>query len=82
MNKPKLLLIHPAPDIDRFGSRRRRGSSVPKLNLPLLASYADDFFNVRIIDETVEDIDFDIKVDLARMATQNPPLMATSKSPT
>ena len=64
MNKPKLLLIHPAPDIDRFGSRRRRGSSVPKLNLPLLASYADDLFNVHIIDETVEDIDFEIRADL------------------
>jgi len=64
MNKPKLLLIHPAPDIDRFGSRRRRVSSVPKLNLPLLATYADDLFKVRIIDETVEDIDFDIRADL------------------
>ena len=64
MNKPKLLLIHPAPDIDRLGSRRRRVSSVPKLNLPLLASYADDLFNVRIIDETVEDIDFYIRTDL------------------
>ena len=64
MNKPKLLLVHPAPDIDRFGSRRRRGSSVPKLNLPLLASYADDLFNVRIIDETVEDINFEIRADL------------------
>ncbi len=64
MNKPKLLLINPAPDIDRLGSRRRRVSSVPKLNLPLLASYADDLFNVRIIDETVENIDFDIRADM------------------
>jgi radical SAM superfamily enzyme YgiQ (UPF0313 family) len=64
MNKPKLLLINPAPDIDRLGLRRRRVSSVPKLNLPLLASYADDLFNVRIIDETVEDIDFYIRTDL------------------
>lgn len=64
MNKPTLLLIHPAPDIDRLGSRRRRASSMPKLTLPLLAVYADGLFDVRIIDETVEDIDFNIKADL------------------
>jgi radical SAM superfamily enzyme YgiQ (UPF0313 family) len=64
MNKPRLLLIHPAQDKDRLGSRRRRKSSVPKLNLPILASYADGLFDLRIIDETVEDIDFDIKADL------------------
>jgi len=64
MNKPVLLLIYPAPDKDRLGSRRRRSTSMPKLNLYLLASYADDLFDVRIIDETVEDIDFDIKADL------------------
>lgn len=64
MNKPLLLLIYPAPDKDRLGSRRRRSTSMPKLNLYLLASYADDLFDVRIIDETVEDIDFDIKADL------------------
>lgn len=64
MNKPKLLLINPAQDKDRFGSRRRTRSSIPKLNLPLLAAYATDRFNVRLIDETVEDIDFDMKADL------------------
>jgi radical SAM superfamily enzyme YgiQ (UPF0313 family) len=64
MNKPRLLLIHPAQDKDRLGSRRRRKSSLPKLNLPILASYADELFDVRIIDETVEDIDFDMKADL------------------
>ena len=64
MNKPTLILIYPAPDKDRLGSRRRRSTSVPKLNLSLLAAYADDLFDVRIIDETVEDIDFDIKADL------------------
>lgn len=64
MNKPTLILIYPAPDKDRLGSRRRRSTSVPKLNLFLLAAYADDLFDVRIIDETVEDIDFDIKADL------------------
>jgi radical SAM superfamily enzyme YgiQ (UPF0313 family) len=64
MSKPRLLLIHPAQDKDRLGSRRRRASSVPKLNLPILAAYADGLFDVRMVDETVEDIDFDIKADL------------------
>jgi len=64
MDKPSLLLIYPGPDKDRLGMRRRRSTSVPKLNLSLLAAYADDLFDVRIIDETVEDIDFDVKADL------------------
>ncbi len=64
MDKPKLLLITPAQDKDRLGSRRRRKTSIPKLTLPLLAAYANDRFDVRIIDETVEDIDFNIKADL------------------
>lgn len=64
MKKPSLILIYPAPDKDRFGSRRRRSTSVPKLNLSLLAAYADDLFDVHIIDETVEEINFEIKADL------------------
>jgi radical SAM superfamily enzyme YgiQ (UPF0313 family) len=64
MGKPKLLLIQPAQDKDLFISRRRRKTSLPKLNLPILAAYADESFDVRIIDESVEDIDFDIKADL------------------
>ena len=64
IDKPSLILIYPAPDKDRLGSRRRRSTSVPKLNLSLLAAYADDRFDVRIIDETIEDIDFETKADL------------------
>jgi len=64
MSKASLILIAPAQDSDRLGSRRRRKTSIPKLTLPLLAAYADARFDVRIIDETVEDIDFNIKADL------------------
>ncbi len=64
MSKPKLVLINPGQEKDRLGPRRRTRSSVPKLNLPLLAAYADDRFDVRIVDEVVEDIDFDDPVDL------------------
>ncbi len=65
MKKPKLILIHPAPDKDRLISRRRTKSSVAQLNLPILAAHADDRFNVRILDENVEEIDFNsVEADL------------------
>ena len=64
MGRPRLVLIHPAQDIDRLGSRRRRKSSIPKLNLPLLAARAGDRFDVSIVDECIEDIDFSIQPDL------------------
>jgi radical SAM superfamily enzyme YgiQ (UPF0313 family) len=59
MKYPKLVLIHPAPDKDRLISRRRTKSSVAQLNLPILAAHADDRFDVSILDENVEEIDFD-----------------------
>jgi radical SAM superfamily enzyme YgiQ (UPF0313 family) len=58
MKKPKLVLIHPSPDKDRLISRRRTKSSVAQLNLPILAAHADDRFEVRILDENIEEIDF------------------------
>jgi radical SAM superfamily enzyme YgiQ (UPF0313 family) len=65
MKKPKLVLIHPAPDKDRLISRRRTKSSVAQLNLPILAAHADDRFDVRILDENVEEIDFNsVEADL------------------
>jgi len=65
MAKPKLVLIHPAPDKDRLISRRRTKSSVAQLNLPILAAHADDRFDVLILDENVEEIDFNaVEADL------------------
>lgn len=58
MTKPKLVLIHPAPDKDRLISRRRTRSSVAQLNLPILAAHADDRFSLSILDENVQEIDF------------------------
>ena len=52
-----MVLIHPAPDKDRLISRRRRKSSVAQLNLPILAAHADDRFDVRILDENIEEVD-------------------------
>jgi radical SAM superfamily enzyme YgiQ (UPF0313 family) len=64
MKKPNLLLIHPSPDKDRVRSRRRKRSSMAQLNLPILAAHADDRFDVRIVDENIEDIDFNFAADL------------------
>ena len=66
MGKPKRVLIHPAPDKDRLISRRRTKSSVAQLNLPILAAHADDRFDVCILDENVEEIEFGaVSADLA-----------------
>ncbi len=75
MKKPELLLLQPAQDKDRLGTRRRRRSSIPKLNLPILAARAGPEFNVRIIDEAVDDIDFGFRPDLVGISviTQTAP---------
>ncbi len=62
--KPTLILIQPGSDADRLGTRRRKRSSIPKLNLPLLAAYAGERFEVSIVDESVEEIDFGRSADL------------------
>ncbi|MFO8055770.1 MAG: radical SAM protein [bacterium] len=75
MKKPELLLLQPAQDKDRLGSRRRRKSSIPKLNLPILAARAGPEFDVKIIDEAVDDIDFSHRPDLVGISviTQTAP---------
>ena len=35
-----------------------------QLNLPILAAHADDRFGIRIVDENIEDIDFNFAADL------------------
>jgi len=64
MEKPLLLLIHPAALKDSCRSTRRRKSSVAQLNLLVIAAYARKYFEVRIIDENIEDIDEEVPADL------------------
>lgn len=66
------MLIHPSPDKDRLCSRRRRKSSVAQINLSILAAHADDRFDVRIIDENVEDVDLTSKPDLVGISLMTP----------
>jgi radical SAM superfamily enzyme YgiQ (UPF0313 family) len=72
MTRPRLLLVHPAADKDRFGLRRRRRSSVPQLNLPVLAAHADDRFDVQIVDENIEDVDLNVPADLVGISIMTP----------
>jgi radical SAM superfamily enzyme YgiQ (UPF0313 family) len=48
---------------------------VAQINLPLLAAYADDRFDVTIIDENVEDIDCTIRPDLIGISLMTPTAM-------
>jgi len=73
--KPQLLLIQPAQESDRLGTKRRRTTGFPKVTLPLLAAYAEGRFDVRIVDETVDDIDFNEQPDLVAVTV----LTLTSK---
>ncbi|NOY54174.1 MAG: B12-binding domain-containing radical SAM protein [Deltaproteobacteria bacterium] len=73
--RPLLLLIQPAQESDRLGTKRRRTTGFPKVTLPLLAAYAEERFDVRIVDESVDDIDFRMKPDLVAVTV----LTLTSK---
>lgn len=53
-------------------SRRRRRSSVAQINLPILAAHADDRFDVRIVDENVEDLDLSARPDLVGISLMTP----------
>jgi len=64
MKKPLLLLIHPAALKDSCRSTRRRKSSVAQLNLLVIAAYARKHFEIRVIDENIEDIDEKVPADL------------------
>ncbi|MDH7500236.1 MAG: radical SAM protein [candidate division NC10 bacterium] len=61
-----ILLISPdlQGSIFRYSRREVRSFSFPRLTLPLLAALTPPEHSVRLIDESVEDIDFDAQVDL------------------
>jgi radical SAM superfamily enzyme YgiQ (UPF0313 family) len=75
MTPADLLLLQPAQDKDRLGLKRRRKSSIPKLNLPILAARAGPEFKVRIIDEAVDEVAFSPRPDLVGISviTQTAP---------
>lgn len=62
----KILLISPdlKGSVFRYSRSEVRTFSFPRLTLPLLAALTPPEHSVRLIDESVEDIDFDAQVDL------------------
>jgi radical SAM superfamily enzyme YgiQ (UPF0313 family)/anti-anti-sigma regulatory factor len=62
----KILLISPdlKGSVFRYSRTEVRTFSFPRLTLPLLAALTPSEHSVRLIDESVEDIDFDAQVDL------------------
>lgn len=60
----KLNLIYPAPAKNRDTRHRKRKASLVPINLPLIAGLTPDNFEVKIIDENVQDIDFNETPDI------------------
>ena len=62
----KILLI--SPDLEgslyRYSRREVRSFSFPRLTLPILAALTPPEHSVRLVDESVEDIDFEAEADL------------------
>ncbi len=70
--KPHLVLIHPGPNKNRFGKKRRRKSSIAPLTLPLLAGLADADFHVTAYDEDIEDLPPQIDADFVGITAITP----------
>jgi radical SAM superfamily enzyme YgiQ (UPF0313 family) len=70
--KPYLALIHPAPNKNRFGKKRRRKSSITPLTLPLLAGLAGVDFQVTVYDEDIEDLPNHIDADFIGITAITP----------
>ncbi|MBI5875758.1 MAG: cobalamin B12-binding domain-containing protein, partial [Deltaproteobacteria bacterium] len=68
--KYKLTLIYPAHKKNTGNYREKKGKySIPQLSLPTIAGLTDDRFDVVIVDENIEDIDFEAKTDLVGITT-------------
>ncbi len=63
---PKLLLVDPYPRKNpyRMTASERRSIWFPKLSLPVIAGYTPSHWDVQLIDEAVEDIDFNTPCDV------------------
>ncbi|MDR4494244.1 MAG: cobalamin-dependent protein [Nitrospirales bacterium] len=63
---PKLLLVDPYPRNNpyRMTASERRSIWFPKLSLPVIAGYTPSNWDIQLIDEAVEDIDFNTPCDV------------------
>ncbi len=66
----RLLLVDPYPRNNRYHltASERRAVWFPKLSLPTIAAYTPDHWDVDLVDEAVEDIDFDDPCDMVGLS--------------
>ncbi len=67
--KYKLTLVYPAHKKNTGNYRRKGKYSIPQLSLPTIAGLTDERFDVVIVDENIEEIDFEAKTDLVGITT-------------
>ncbi len=66
----KILLINPAYKGSLHSNIKVL--AIPPLNLAIIARYTPEHYDVRIIDEAVEDLDFDTQADLVGITCMTP----------
>ena len=66
----RLLLVDPYPRDSRYHltASERRAVWFPKLSLPTIAAYTPEHWDVDLVDEAVEDIDFDVPCDMVGLS--------------
>jgi radical SAM superfamily enzyme YgiQ (UPF0313 family) len=66
----RLLLVDPYPRNGQYHltASERRAVWFPKLSLPTIAAYTPDSWEVDLVDEAVEDIDFDAPCDMVGLS--------------
>ncbi|MEE4240007.1 MAG: cobalamin-dependent protein, partial [Desulfopila sp.] len=66
----KILFINPAYRTNLLDNVRVL--ALPPLNLMMLAAYTPDSYEIQIVDEIFEDVDFDAAVDLVAITCMTP----------
>jgi hypothetical protein len=66
----RLLLVDPYPRNSQYHltASERRAVWFPKLSLPTIAAYTPDSWDVDLVDEAVQDIDFDTPCDMVGLS--------------
>lgn len=67
--KYKLTLVYPGHKKNLGADKRPGKYPIPQLSLPTIAALTDDRFEVSIVDDNIETIDFDGKTDLVGITT-------------
>lgn len=68
--RKRLLLVDPYPRNNpyRLTASERRAVWFPKLSLPTIAAYTPEYWDIDLVDEAVEDIDFDYPCDMVGLS--------------